>query len=46
VTDATRALYNGNDPGSDLWIASAWAVGLTIVFASLAARRYNRATAR
>jgi ABC-2 type transport system permease protein/oleandomycin transport system permease protein len=46
VTDATRALYNGNDPGSDLWVAIAWAIGLTIVFASLAARRFNRAAAR
>jgi ABC-2 type transport system permease protein/oleandomycin transport system permease protein len=44
VTDATRALYNGHDPGSDFWVASLWAVGLTIVFAFLAVRRYRRAT--
>ena len=46
VTDATRALYNGHDPGLDLWISAAWAAGLTLVFALLAARRYNRAAAR
>jgi ABC-2 type transport system permease protein len=43
VTNATRALYNGNDPGADFWIALAWAIGITIVFASLAVRRFKRA---
>lgn len=42
VTNATRALYNGRDPGADLWIAVAWAIGITLVFATLAARRYRR----
>jgi len=46
VTNATRALYNGNDPGSDLWISIAWAIGLTIVFALLAARKYSHAASR
>jgi ABC-2 type transport system permease protein len=46
VTDASRALYNGRDPGSDLWIALAWAVGITVVFATLSARRYRSATRR
>ena len=36
LTDACRALYNGYDPGNDAWIALAWAVGITIVFAILA----------
>jgi ABC-type multidrug transport system permease subunit len=46
VTNATRALYNGHDPGSDLWLSIAWAVGITIVFAILAARRFNHAASR
>ena len=41
VTNAGRALYNGRDPGSDLWIALAWAVGITIVFATLSVRKYT-----
>ena len=43
VTNATRALYNGRSPGSDFWIAAAWAVGITAVFAFLAVRRFKRA---
>jgi ABC transporter DrrB family efflux protein len=46
VTNATRALYNGFDPGSDLWLAIAWAVGLTITFAFLAARKYGHTARR
>jgi ABC-2 type transport system permease protein/oleandomycin transport system permease protein len=46
VTNATRELYNGKDPGSDLWISIAWAVGITIVFAFLSIRKYNSATSR
>jgi ABC-2 type transport system permease protein/oleandomycin transport system permease protein len=46
LTDATRALYNGQDPGADLWIAIAWAIGITVVFSFLAIRRYSRATSR
>lgn len=46
VTDAGRALYNGRDPGSDPWIALAWAAGITIVFATLSVRRYRSATSR
>jgi ABC-2 type transport system permease protein/oleandomycin transport system permease protein len=44
VTDASRALYNGRDPGSDPWLALAWAVGITLVFATLSVRRYRRTT--
>jgi ABC-2 type transport system permease protein len=44
ATNATRALYNGRDPGNDAWIAGLWAVGLTIVFAYLAARKFRNAT--
>src|SRR5690349_19943990 len=45
VTDATRALYNGMDPGNDVWISIAWAVGITVVFALLSARKFNSANA-
>src|ERR687898_19199 len=44
VTNATRALYNGHDPGSDLWVALAWAVGITVVFAVFASRKFASAT--
>ena len=44
VTDASRALYNGRDPGADVWISLAWAIGITVVFATLAIRRYRRTT--
>lgn len=46
LTNAARALYNGQDPGSDLWQAIAWAVGITVVFAFLASRKFARSTAR
>jgi ABC-2 type transport system permease protein len=46
VTDATRALYNGRDPGADLWWSILWAVGITVVFAFLSARKFASATRR
>ncbi len=46
VTDATRAMYNGRDPGADLWISIAWAVGITVVFAFLSARKFSRVSLR
>jgi ABC-2 type transport system permease protein/oleandomycin transport system permease protein len=46
VTNATRALYNGKDPGNDVWISIAWAVGITLVFAFLSVRKYSQATSR
>jgi ABC-2 type transport system permease protein len=46
VTDATRALYNGRPVGNDAWIALAWAVGITIVFAWLSARKFARSASR
>ncbi len=42
LTNAARALYTGSDPGADLWIAIAWAIGITVVFSFLAARKYSR----
>lgn len=44
LTDACRALYNGQDPGPDVWISIAWAVGITVVFAVLASRKFARST--
>jgi ABC transporter DrrB family efflux protein len=44
VTNACRALYNGNDPGDDVWISLLWAVGIIAVFGWLAIRKYQRAT--
>jgi ABC-2 type transport system permease protein len=46
VTNATRALYNGRDPGSDLWLAWVWAIGITLVFASLAIRKFASTTGK
>ncbi len=40
VTNAVRSLYNGQDPGLDLWYSIAWAVGITLVFAALSARKF------
>lgn len=44
LTNACRALYNGYDAGSDAWVALAWAVGITIVFAALTTRAFARST--
>lgn len=41
VTNATRALYNGTDPGMDLWWSLAWAVGITVVFSTLSFRKFS-----
>ncbi len=42
MTNAARALYNGHDAGSDLWVAIAWVVGITAVFSALSIRKFNR----
>jgi ABC-2 type transport system permease protein/oleandomycin transport system permease protein len=44
LTNACRALYNGEPPGSDLWLATAWAVGIAVVFGVLASRKFARST--
>jgi ABC-2 type transport system permease protein/oleandomycin transport system permease protein len=46
ATNATRALYNGHPAGSDVWVALAWAVGITLVFSLLSMRRFNSAASR
>jgi ABC-2 type transport system permease protein len=42
LTNAARALYNGTNPGADLWYAIGWAVGITIVFSFLASRKFQK----
>jgi len=44
LTNACRALYNGYDAGSDLWVAFAWAAGITVVFAVLTTRKFAQST--
>ncbi len=46
MVDAIRGLFVGNPVGNDPWIATAWAVGITLVFAVLAIWRYRRVVAR
>jgi ABC-2 type transport system permease protein len=41
LTDAGRALYNGQDPGSDVWLALLWAAGITLVFSTLSIRKFR-----
>ena len=44
VTNAGRALYNGNPVGNDAWYSILWSIGITAVFASLSVRKFNRST--
>jgi ABC-2 type transport system permease protein len=44
LTNAIRALYNGNDPGRDWWLALVWAAGIAAVFAAISANRFARMT--
>ncbi len=44
ATNAVRALYNGRAAGPDLWLTVAWAVGITLVFAFLASRKFTSST--
>jgi ABC-2 type transport system permease protein/oleandomycin transport system permease protein len=44
VTNAARALYNGNPVGDDALYSVLWSVGLTAVFATLSIRKFNRST--
>ncbi len=46
VVNATRELYNGKDPGNDVWISLAWAVGIIAAFSYLSVRKYSQATSR
>jgi ABC-type polysaccharide/polyol phosphate export permease len=42
VTDAARALYNGQDPGDAVWQSVAWAVGIIVVFSVVGVRQFTR----
>lgn len=42
VTNAARALYNGQDPGNTVWQSLLWTGGLTAVFATLAVATFSR----
>lgn len=46
ATNAARALYNGRDPGDAVWQSMLWALGILVVFATLAMRRWSRAASR
>ena len=46
MVNAARALFVGTPAGNDVWIAFAWGVGITVVFAVLSIWRYSRAVAR
>lgn len=44
VTNAARALYNGNPVGNDALYSVLWSVGLIAVFSALSIRKFNRST--
>jgi ABC-2 type transport system permease protein/oleandomycin transport system permease protein len=44
VTNAARALYNGMPVGNYVYYSLAWTIGLTVVFAALSIRKFNRST--
>jgi ABC transporter DrrB family efflux protein len=46
VTNAARALYGGLPAGDDVWISMLWAIGITVVFAFLAVRKFTGSVAR
>jgi ABC-2 type transport system permease protein len=46
IADAVRALWLGTPAGSDVWVAFLWCIGLTVVFAPLAVRRYKTVAAK
>ncbi len=42
LTNAARALYNGLDPSPDLWWALGWTGLITVIFATMAIRRFSQ----
>jgi ABC-2 type transport system permease protein len=46
MVDAVRALFIGTPAGSSIWEAVAWAVGIVVVFATLAIWRFRRVVTR
>lgn len=41
ATNASRALYNGRNPGDAVWQSLLWATGITVVFSFLASRKFK-----
>ena len=41
LTNAARALFNGREAGNDPWIALAWALGITVVFAAISIHKFS-----
>jgi ABC transporter DrrB family efflux protein len=46
MVNAARALFVGTPAGNDIWLAIAWSIGITVVFAALAIWRYRTAVVR
>jgi ABC-2 type transport system permease protein/oleandomycin transport system permease protein len=46
TVDAIRALFRGEPAGNSIWGATAWGIGLVLVFAPLSVFRYRRVSAR
>ena len=46
MVNAVRDLFLGIPAGNDIWAATAWAIGITLGFATLAIWRYRRVVAR
>jgi ABC transporter DrrB family efflux protein len=46
MVDAVRALFVGTPAGNSVWLAFAWGLVITIVFAVLSVWRYRRAVSR
>jgi ABC-2 type transport system permease protein/oleandomycin transport system permease protein len=44
VTNAARALYNGNPVGNDAVYSLMWSIGIIVAFAGLSIRKFNRST--
>jgi hypothetical protein len=46
VTNAARALFSGKPVGSLVWQSAGWAIGITLVFAVLAIRKFSHSASR
>ena len=46
MVNAVRGLFLGNPVGNDVWVATAWAIGIALLSATLAILRYRRVVAR
>jgi ABC-type multidrug transport system permease subunit len=46
MVNAVRGLFLGIPVGHDIWLATLWSVGITVVFGALAIWRYRRVVSR